>query len=170
MTRSLTLIRPDDFYVHFRDGAVLAAVVPETARDFGRAIVMPNLVPPVVTTRDALAYRARIMAALPEGAAFIPLMTLYLTEDTDPGDLAAGAGDGAITAVKLYPAGATTNSASGVKDMAKVMPVLEKWPRSACRSVSMAKSPIRPSIFSIAKRSLSTPCLIRSGGGCRNCG
>ena len=126
MTRSLTLIRPDDFHVHFRDGAVLAAVVPQTARDVGRAIVMPNLVPPVVTTRDALAYRARIMAALPEGAAFTPLMTLYLTEDTDPGDLAAGAGDGAITAVKLYPAGATTNSASGVKDMAKVMPVLEK--------------------------------------------
>ena len=121
----LTLPRPDDFHVHFRDGAMLRAVVPETARDFGRAIVMPNLVPPVVTVADAVAYRGRIADAIPEGRDFTPLMTLYLTEDTDPGDVVTGAREGIITAVKLYPAGATTNSASGVRDMDKVMGVLE---------------------------------------------
>ena len=121
----LTFPRPDDFHVHFRDGAMLRAVVPETARDFGRAIVMPNLVPPVVTVADAVAYRGRIADAIPEGRDFTPLMTLYLTEDTDPGDVVTGAREGIITAVKLYPAGATTNSASGVRDMDKVMGVLE---------------------------------------------
>lgn len=125
MTESLTIRRPDDWHVHFRDGAMMRAVVPETARDFARAIVMPNLVPPVVTTSDAAAYRARIMAAVPEGAGFTPLMTLYLTEGTTPEDVVAGARDGLISGVKLYPAGATTNSASGVRDIGKVMPVLE---------------------------------------------
>ncbi|MBF9036501.1 dihydroorotase [Rhodobacterales bacterium HKCCE2091] len=125
MTR-LTLRRPDDWHLHLRDGAMLRAVLPDTARHFARAIIMPNLVPPVVTVADAMAYRARIMDALPDGMTFEPLMTLYLTETTDPADVAAGAADGAITAVKLYPAGATTNSASGVRDIAKVMPVLEK--------------------------------------------
>ncbi len=125
MTQSLTIRRPDDWHLHLRDGAMLAAVLPESARHFARAIVMPNLVPPVVTGADARAYRARIMAALPEGAAFTPLMTLYLTEETDARDVAAAHASGLITAVKLYPAGATTNSASGVRDFNAVRPVLE---------------------------------------------
>ena len=122
---TLTLRRPDDWHLHLRDGAVLAAVAPESARHFGRAIVMPNLVPPVVTGAQAAAYRDRILAALPQGAAFTPLMTLYLTEDTDPADVVAAYRDGIVTAVKLYPAGATTNSASGVRNMDKVRPVLD---------------------------------------------
>ena len=122
----ITLPRPDDWHLHLRDGAMLRAVLPESARHFARAIVMPNLVPPVVTARDAAAYRARIRAALPVGQDFTPLMTLYLTETTDPADVAAAAAAGLVTAVKLYPAGATTNSASGVRDIAAVMPVLEK--------------------------------------------
>ncbi len=126
MTQSLTLRRPDDWHLHLRDGAMLEAVLPETARHFARAIVMPNLVPPVVTRDEAEAYRARIMAALPDGMAFEPLMVLYLTEQTDPEDVARAAASGLITAVKLYPAGATTNSASGVRDIASVRPVLEK--------------------------------------------
>ena len=126
MTTRLTLRRPDDWHLHLRDGAMLKAVLPETARHFGRAIIMPNLVPPVVTTRDAAAYRERIMSALPGDMAFEPLMTLYLTETTDPADVAAGFADGLIHAVKLYPAGATTNSASGVRDIDTVIPVLEK--------------------------------------------
>jgi len=126
MTTRLTLRRPDDWHLHLRDGAMLEAVLPETARHFGRAIIMPNLVPPVVTTRDAAAYRERIMSALPGDMAFEPLMTLYLTETTDPADVAAGFADGLIHAVKLYPAGATTNSASGVRDIDTVIPVLEK--------------------------------------------
>ncbi len=122
----LTLRRPDDWHLHLRDGAMLAAVLPESARHFARAIVMPNLVPPVVTAAQAAAYRDRIMAALPEGMAFTPLMTLYLTEDTDHGDVAAAHAAGIATAVKLYPAGATTNSASGVRDFDRVRPVLER--------------------------------------------
>jgi dihydroorotase len=105
---------------------MLRAVLPETTRHFARAIVMPNLVPPVVTGQDAAAYCARIMAAMPEGADFTPLMTLYLTENTDPEDVAAAHASGLVTAVKLYPAGATTNSASGVRDFDKVRAVLEK--------------------------------------------
>ena len=126
MTDSLTIRRPDDWHLHLRDGAMLKAVLPETARDFARAIIMPNLVPPVVTGAQATAYRDRIMAALPEGMSFEPLMTLYLTEDTDPDDMAAAAASGLVKAVKLYPAGATTNSASGVQDFDKVRAVLEK--------------------------------------------
>jgi len=126
MTDTLTIRRPDDWHLHLRDGAMLAAVLPETARHFARAIVMPNLVPPVVTGADARAYRDRILAALPAGTTFEPLMTLYLTEDTDPDDVAKAAQEGLVTAVKLYPAGATTNSASGVRDFARVRPVLEK--------------------------------------------
>jgi dihydroorotase len=121
----ITLPRPDDWHLHLRDGAMLKAVAPESARHFARAIIMPNLVPPVVTGADASAYRDRIRAALPEGARFTPLMTLYLTEATDPADLRKAHEDGIITAVKLYPAGATTNSASGVRDFDKVRPVLE---------------------------------------------
>lgn len=123
---SLTIRQPDDWHLHLRDGAMLKAVLPETARHFGRAIIMPNLVPPVVTAEQAVAYRDRIMAALPAGSEFQPLMTLYLTEGTDPEDVAAAYAAGIATAVKLYPAGATTNSASGVRDFEKVRPVLEK--------------------------------------------
>ena len=126
MTNRLTLRRPDDWHLHLRDGAMLKSVLPETARHFARAIIMPNLVPPVVTGADAAAYRDRILAALPEGADFTPLMTLYLTEQTDPADVAAAHASGLISAVKLYPAGATTNSASGVRDFDTVRPVLEK--------------------------------------------
>ncbi|MCX7644851.1 MAG: amidohydrolase family protein, partial [Rhodobacteraceae bacterium] len=126
MSTSLTLHRPDDWHLHLRDGGMLKAVLPFTAAQFGRALVMPNLVPPVVTAAQARAYRGRILAALPQGADFTPLMTLYLTEDTDPADVARAAGEGVVSAVKLYPAGATTNSASGVRDFAKVQKVLDR--------------------------------------------
>ncbi|WP_172331327.1 dihydroorotase [Mangrovicoccus sp. HB161399] len=125
MTDTLTLRRPDDWHLHLRDGAMLKAVLPETTRHFGRAIIMPNLVPPVVTPADAAEYRDRILAAKPDGSKFQPLMTLYLTETTEPRDIRAAAEIGLITAVKLYPAGATTNSASGVRDLSKVRRVLE---------------------------------------------
>ncbi len=118
--------RPDDWHLHLRDGAMMAGVVGHSAATLGRALVMPNLVPPVVTGADAAAYCARILAALPPGAAFEPLMTLYLTEETDPEDVARAAGAGLIAAVKLYPAGATTNSASGVRDFGRVVAVLQR--------------------------------------------
>jgi len=124
----LTLTEPDDFHLHLRDGAMLAGIAPESARDFARAIIMPNLVPPVVTGAHAAAYRDRIRAALrdvPGGARFTPLMTLYLTEATDPADVVAAHAAGIIAAVKLYPAGATTNSDSGVRSFDHVRPVLE---------------------------------------------
>ena len=124
MTR-LTIRRPDDWHLHLRDGALLAAVVNDTARHFGRALIMPNLVPPVITGDDAVAYRDRILANVDLGHDFTPLMTLYLTETTQADDVAAAAKAGIIYAVKLYPAGATTNSASGVRDLDKVLPVLE---------------------------------------------
>lgn len=123
MTQSLTLPRPDDWHLHLRDGAMLAGIAPESARHFARAIIMPNLVPPVVTGAQAAAYRERILAVT--GAGFTPLMTLYLTEATDPADVVAAHKAGIITAVKLYPAGATTNSASGVRDFDRVRAVLE---------------------------------------------
>lgn len=126
MTQTLTIRRPDDWHLHLRDGDMLRAVLPHTSRDFARAIIMPNLVPPVVTAADARGYRDRILAAIPDGHDFTPLMTLYLTEDTDPTDVAAAHAEGLITAVKLYPAGATTNSASGVSNFANVAKVLEK--------------------------------------------
>jgi dihydroorotase len=122
----ITIPKPDDWHLHLRDGAMLEGVLPYSARDFARAIIMPNLMPPVVTSTDAQAYRDRIMAALPKGMDFTPLMTLYLTEGTDAADVASAHASGLVTAVKLYPAGATTNSSSGVRDLAKVMPVLEK--------------------------------------------
>jgi dihydroorotase len=122
---SLTITRPDDWHLHLRDGDMLKAVLPETARHFGRAIIMPNLIPPVVTAKDAAEYRDRIMSAKPDNSKFQPLMTLYLTEETDVKDLRAAAEIGLIHAVKLYPAGATTNSASGVADFSKVQRVLE---------------------------------------------
>ncbi|UVK35934.1 dihydroorotase (plasmid) [Mesorhizobium sp. AR10] len=122
----LTIRKPDDWHLHLRDGAMLKGVLPHTSTHFARAIVMPNLVPPIVAAAQAEAYRGRIMAALPEGHNFVPLMTLYLTEETDPDDVEAGFRDRLVTAVKLYPAGATTNSQSGVHDIAKVYPVLER--------------------------------------------
>lgn len=120
----ITLRRPDDWHVHFRDGAVLAEVVPYTARAFGRAVVMPNLVPPVVTGAEARAYRERVLAAVPAGVAFEPLVTAYLTETTDPADLVAGHRDGVLFAAKLYPAHATTNSEHGVGSVAAISAVL----------------------------------------------
>ena len=126
MTDTLTLRRPDDWHLHLRDGAMLNAILPETTRHFARAIVMPNLVPPVVTGDDAAAYRERILKANPRKGQFEPLMTLYLTEHTDPNDVAMAHASGLVKAVKLYPAGATTNSASGVTNFENVRAVLEK--------------------------------------------
>ena len=123
--QTLTIIRPDDMHLHLRDGDALKAVAPYTARQMGRAVIMPNLKPPVVSVADALAYKARIMAALPEGSAFEPLMTLYLTDQATPA-LVREAKAAGIVAFKLYPAGATTNSDSGVTDLFKLIPVLEE--------------------------------------------
>ena len=123
---SLTILRPDDWHVHLRDGAMLAAVLPFTARRFARAIVMPNLVPPVTTVAAAESYRARILAALPPGRRFTPLMTCYLTDTSEPDEIERGFRAGVFTAVKLYPAHATTHSAAGVTDIARVAPVLER--------------------------------------------
>ena len=141
MADTITLRRPDDWHVHLRDGAMLAAVLPHTARQFARAIVMPNLVPPVTTIAAARAYRERILAALPAGAEFTPLMTCYLTDDErSRRDRARLSTTGVFTAVKLYPAHATTNSAHGVTSIDKVMPVLERMAaRSACRCWSTAR-------------------------------
>jgi len=122
----LTIRRPDDWHVHLRDGAMLEAVAIHTARQFARAIVMPNLVPPVTTAEAAAAYRRRILAVLPAALGFTPLMTCYLTDATDADDLAAGFADGSFTAAKLYPAKATTNSAFGVTDITKLTPVFER--------------------------------------------
>ncbi len=125
MTDSLTIIRPDDWHVHLRDGSVLRTVLPYTTKTFSRAIVMPNLRPPVTTVARAKTYRDEILAALPAGADFTPLMTLYLTDATDPKDVEAGFAEGSVTAAKLYPANATTNSEHGISDIKKAYPVLE---------------------------------------------
>jgi dihydroorotase len=125
----LRIARPDDWHVHLRDGAALAAVLPDTARQFARAIVMPNLKPPLTTTAQALAYRERILAALPRGAAFNPLMTLYLTDHLPPEEIAR-AREAGIVAVKLYPAGATTNSDAGVTDLRRTYSTLEAMQRA----------------------------------------
>ena len=126
MTNRLTIRRPDDWHLHFRDGDIMREVVPYTARQFARAVVMPNLTPPVTTTALAAAYRDRIMAAVPEGVQFTPLMTCYLTDTTDADDLARGAADGVFTAAKMYPANATTNSAAGVSNIENLYPVLAR--------------------------------------------
>jgi dihydroorotase len=122
---SLTLARPDDWHLHVRDGAMLAAVLPHTARQFGRAIIMPNLKPPVTTTAMAHAYRERIVAAIPAGVKFEPLMTLYLTDNTPPDEIRRARESGFVHGVKLYPAGATTNSDAGVTDIMKCAKTLE---------------------------------------------
>ena len=128
MTDTLTIKRPDDWHLHLRDGAALAAVLPATAKQFARAIVMPNLKPPVTTAAAALAYRERIRAALPAGSDFQPLMTLYLTDNTPPDEIRR-ARDAGVVALKLYPAGATTNSDAGVTDIRKTYPTLEAMQR-----------------------------------------
>jgi dihydroorotase len=120
----ITIRRPDDWHLHLRDGAMMKAVLPFTARQFARAIVMPNLSPPVRTTAQAKAYRRRIVAALPRGLDFTPLMTCYLTDRSDPADMARGHKAGVLTAAKLYPAGATTNAARGVTDIRRIDRVL----------------------------------------------
>ncbi len=124
--RSLTLTRPDDWHLHLRDGPALAAVLADSARRFARAIVMPNLKPPVTTVGEAEAYRERILAALPAGTDFEPLMTLYLTDDTPAGEIDAARACGFVHALKLYPAGATTHSAAGVTDLAKCRATLAR--------------------------------------------
>ena len=125
MSNTFTLIRPDDWHLHLRDGAVLKDILPHTAQRFARAIVMPNLKPPVTDTALALAYRERILAALPKGSAFKPLMTLYLTEKTAPDEIRRAKASGHVYAVKYYPAGATTNADAGVTDIRRCQAVLE---------------------------------------------
>jgi dihydroorotase len=122
---TLTLTRPDDWHLHVRDDAAMRAVVPHSARQFARAIIMPNLRPPVTTTEQALAYRMRILDAVPPGSNFQPLMTLYLTDHTPPAEIARAKASGHIVACKLYPAGATTHSQAGVTAVTKIYPVLE---------------------------------------------
>ncbi len=124
LTTSLTLTRPDDWHLHVRDGAALQTVVPHTAAQFGRAIIMPNLKPPVTTAALAMAYKARILAAVPAGVQFEPLMTLYLTDNLPPEEIVKAKAVG-VVACKLYPAGATTNSDAGVTDLKKIYPTLE---------------------------------------------
>jgi dihydroorotase len=128
MTPEITLTRPDDWHVHVRDGDALATVVPHTAAQFGRAIIMPNLRPPVTTAAQAVAYRERILAAVPAGMSFQPLMTLYLTDNLPPDEIRR-AKEAGVAAVKLYPAGATTNSDAGVTDLRKTYPTLEAMQR-----------------------------------------
>ncbi len=128
MTQEISLTRPDDWHLHVRDGAALNVVVPHTAMQFARAIIMPNLKPPVTTAEQALAYKQRILAAVPAGVAFEPLMTLYLTDNLAPAEIARAKAAG-VVACKLYPAGATTNSDAGVTDLRKIYPVLEAMQR-----------------------------------------
>ena len=169
MADQLTITSPDDWHVHLRDEQLLERVVADTARTFRRAIVMPNLRPPVTTVAAARAYRERIQAACPEALDFTPLMTLYLTETTDSADLIAAAQSGLVTAVKLYPAGATTNSASGVRDIDKVIPVLEAmaeagvphWPAGAARDKTPATA--QPASYPVSYPS-SYPASYTSSG------
>jgi dihydroorotase len=149
---TLTLIRPDDWHLHLRDGAALEAVVGATARQFARAIVMPNLKPPVTTVAQALAYRERILAALgkavavdPACAGFEPLMTLYLTDRTSPDEIVRARASGPVHAVKLYPAGATTNSDAGVSSVAAVRPALEAMGK---RSLALAQAEFNRDLLS----------------------
>ena len=133
MVDRLTIRKPDDWHLHVRDSDMLKATLPFTARHFGRAILMPNLVPPVRTTADAKAYRERAMAVLPPGSTFRPLMTCYLTDETDPDDVERGFREGVFTGVKLYPANATTYSAAGVTDYEKIRPVLARMEKIGMR-------------------------------------
>src|SRR5450759_5299693 len=126
MVDRITIRKPDDWHLHVRDGDMMRAALPHTAATFGRAIMMPNRVPPIATTADAVAYRERLITALPSGSTFKPLMTCYLTDDTDPDDVERGFKSGVFTGVKLYPANATTNSAAGVTDFTKIRRLLER--------------------------------------------
>jgi len=126
MMDRITIRKPDDWHLHVRDGAMLKAALPFTAAHFGRAIIMPNLLPPVLSVKDAIAYRNRVVAALPEGSKFQPLMTCYLTDATDADDVETGFKEGVFTAVKMYPANATTNSAYGVTDFQRIRAVLAR--------------------------------------------
>ena len=128
MRNEITITRPDDWHLHVRDGAALAAVVPDTARQFARAVIMPNLKPPVTTAAQAVAYRERVLAAVPQGATFEPLMTLYLTDTLPPDEITRAKAAG-VVALKLYPAGATTNSDAGVTDLRKTYKTLEAMQR-----------------------------------------
>ncbi len=139
MTTRLTLRRPDDMHLHLRDGAMLRAVLPETTRHFARAIIMPNLVPPVVTANDARAYRDRILAALPPGADFTPLMTLYLTEATDPTDVARAHADGIAMRSNSTPPGPPPIPTPACATSTASAPCWKRWPKSACPSASMAR-------------------------------
>jgi len=129
MRPEITLTRPDDWHLHVRDGAAMADVVPHSAAQFGRALIMPNLRPPVTTTALALAYRERILAAVPQGVSFEPLMSLYLTDNLAPEEVARAKAAG-VVACKLYPAGATTNSDAGVTDLSKTYKALEAMQRA----------------------------------------
>jgi dihydroorotase len=133
MPQPITITKPDDWHLHVRDGAMLKATLPFSARHFGRGIIMPNLVPPVRTVADCVAYRNRLLAALPEGSSFTPLMTAYLTDDTDPDEIERGFREGVFTAVKLYPANATTNSAAGVTDFANIARVFARMEKIGMR-------------------------------------
>ena len=143
----ITLTRPDDWHLHLRDGTQLAAVLPDTARQFARAIVMPNLVPPVTSVASAAAYRDRILAALPKGMRFDPLVTLYLTEATTPADIAEAKASGFVHAVKYYPSGATTNSEAGVRDLANCKATLAAMMDqiARCAAETLARGAVTPS-------------------------
>ena len=159
--KQLTITRPDDWHLHLRDGAALEAVVADTARQFARAIIMPNLKPPVTTTEQAIAYHGRILQALAKAGgnadAFTPLMTLYLTDNTSGEEIFRAHESGQVYAVKLYPAGATTNSDAGVTDLlGKCAKALEALENAACPCWCMAKSRTRPSMCSIARRCSSS--------------
>ena len=146
MTDRITIRKPDDWHLHVRDGEMLNSVMHFTARNFGRAIIMPNLVPPVTTIKDAIAYRERVMAALPEGSGFEPLMTCYMTDETDPDEIERGFGDGIFTGVKLYPVGATTNSAYGVTDFEKIRQVLARMEKIGMRLLIHGEEAADPSV------------------------
>ena len=146
MTDRITIRKPDDWHLHVRDGEMLNSVMHFTARNFGRAIIMPNLVPPVTTIKDAIAYRERVMAALPEGSGFEPLMTCYMTDETDPDEIEQGFGDGIFTGVKLYPVGATTNSAYGVTDFEKIRQVLARMEKIGMRLLIHGEEAADPSV------------------------
>jgi dihydroorotase len=146
MTDRITIRKPDDWHLHVRDGEMLKSVMHYTARHFGRAIIMPNLVPPVTTIADAIAYRERVMAAVPDGSSFQPLMTCYMTDETDPDEVARGFNDGIFTGVKLYPVGATTNSAYGVTDFEKIRPVLARMEKIGMRLLIHGEEAADPAV------------------------
>ncbi len=150
----LKIRRPDDWHIHLRDDDMLKTVVPYTSEFYGRAIVMPNLVPPVTTVAAAIAYRQRIMDAVPAGHDFTPLMTCYLTDSLDPAELERGFNEGVFTAAKLYPANATTNSSHGVTSTDALCQCWSGWKNWGCRCSFTAKSLTPRLIFSIVKRAL----------------